>query len=183
MFIVHTHTYAWHVHSLQWGYRSSFKVMMKVIATFSFLTVIKLFKYMTIDRRFYFIIRVMDMSKGMLAVFLLIFFLFITAFAAMTMFLFGFKSRDFHNIVSAIFTMFQVSLGEPTTVYLRRPQYFSAQDLSVATLVAGLYDFSLDEWMEDDPFFAPAIMILFSFILILTCVNMCPGPPGAVKRP
>jgi Ca2+-binding EF-hand superfamily protein len=96
-----------------WFYRKSFKTMMRATALFSFLTVCKLFKYMTLDRRFYFMIRVMDTSKSMLAVFLLIFLILIVAFAFMTMFLFGFKSRDFHNIVSAICTMFQVSLGEP----------------------------------------------------------------------
>jgi len=127
-------------------FASAFIRVRRSIAVLVFLAWFKLFKYMTLSVKLNFLWRVVVGSGPMIAAFFVVYLILIFAFAFLCMFVFGWDSRDFHNVPSALFSTLRLSLG--------------------------MLDFNYLDWKNTDPFWAPLVLTAIMFVMMLVVVNI-----------
>ena len=66
---------------------------------------------MALSAQLNFLWRVVLKSGPMIAMFMAVYMVLVSAFAFLCMFVFGWDQRDFHNLPSAVFSMLRLSLG------------------------------------------------------------------------
>ena len=94
-----------------------FRAMMRGVGGLCFFSILKIFKFMSLNMRLSLLVRVILHAKSMIAVFLVAYFLFTLAFSFLTQYMFGWYSRDFHNLASAFFAMIRTPPGESEKPY------------------------------------------------------------------
>eukprot|EP01051_Picozoa_sp_SAG22_P025087 SAG22_NODE_7267_length_756_cov_1.272451_1_plen_182_part_01 len=76
----------------------------------------------------------------------MVFLLILTAFALLFSMLLGAQARDVHNVPSAF--------------------------ISLMRLTVGILDFDYTQWKDADPAYAPVVLVLFVFLIMLTASNI-----------
>jgi len=77
-----------------------------------FISVLKFFKYMRLNRKMNFLWRVMDLAFWEIVAFMAIMLIIFLAFASYGVTIFGAYSRSFHNLPTSMMTLFQMSIGD-----------------------------------------------------------------------
>ena len=128
------------------GLRATQIVLRKAVAWLSFFSVLKFMKYMNLNEGLSFLWRVLGHAKWELLAFLIVFLLLLVAFSLLFSMLLGFSVREMHNVPSAL--------------------------LSLMRLTVGVLDFDYVQWKNADPTWAPFVLVIFIFLIMLTASNI-----------
>eukprot|EP01043_Picozoa_sp_COSAG02_P011947 COSAG02_NODE_449_length_22094_cov_4.917027_15_plen_1590_part_00 len=97
--------------------RDSYKDMNKFIGVFMFCSWLKVFKYTKIFRSSQVLWNTLSAARYQLIAYSLVMLLMINAFAMMTVMLWGYNSKFFHNVPTAFFALVRLAAGEADMEY------------------------------------------------------------------
>ena len=126
--------------------KSEFRQMLRSVSFLVFLSVLKIFKFMSLSDSLNFMYKVVLRAKGEIAGFMVVYLVLIACSALLATTLFGYEIRDFHNFASSIMSLIRLSVG--------------------------ILDFDYTQMKEADAFFAPVFLVGFVFVSMLTAINM-----------
>ena len=92
--------------------RARYKETNKLIGLAAFVTVVKFLKYVRIFRSTTVMWNTMDKAKWQLLQYLVVMLVIVGAFALLSVMMWGYTSKTFHNIPTAVFALVRVSAGE-----------------------------------------------------------------------
>lgn len=97
--------------------RSRYKEMNKFIGMAAFITVFKFLKYVKIFRSTNVLWSTIDRAKAQLFTYLVVMLIIMGAFALLCVMMWGYTSKTFHNIPTAVFSLVRLSSGESELDY------------------------------------------------------------------